>query len=85
MPLVEKNKGHPAVYPTDLPLFFIKLLSRKGIWVIDLFSGSGTTGIAALSTGRKCILIDSYENYCKPAKKELAKKIAKLDDSKNKE
>jgi site-specific DNA-methyltransferase (adenine-specific) len=62
--LVGKNKGHPAVFPIDLPLFFIKLLCPpKGV-VIDPFAGSGTTGIAALMSGRNCLLIDNSEEYC---------------------
>ena len=61
--LVGKNKGHPAVFPVELPSFFIKLLTPIGGWVIDPFSGSGTTGIAALSTGRNCILIENNRDY----------------------
>jgi site-specific DNA-methyltransferase (adenine-specific)/site-specific DNA-methyltransferase (cytosine-N4-specific) len=69
--LVGKNKGHPAVFPVDLPLFFIKLLSPENGFVVDPFGGSGTTGIAALSTGRRCVLIDNNEQYCKAAIKRL--------------
>jgi len=71
--LVGKNKGHPAVFPVDLPLFFIKLLCPEGGLVVDPFSGSGTTGIAALSIGRKCILIDNNPVYCQEAVKRLQK------------
>jgi site-specific DNA-methyltransferase (adenine-specific) len=69
--LVGKNKGHPAVFPVDLPLFFIRLLSPENGFVVDPFGGSGTTGIAALSTGRRCLLIDNNEQYCKAAIKRL--------------
>jgi site-specific DNA-methyltransferase (adenine-specific) len=69
--LVGKNKGHPAVFPVDLPLFFIRLLSPESGFVVDPFGGSGTTGIAALSTGRRCVLIDNNEQYCKAAIKRL--------------
>ena len=31
--------------------------------VLDPFAGSGTTGIAALSLGRDCILVDNQEKY----------------------
>lgn len=65
--LVGKNKGHPAVFPVDLPLFFINLLSPEKGFVVDPFAGSGTTGIAALSTGRKCVLIDNNAQYCEAA------------------
>lgn len=80
LPLVGKNKGHPAVYPVDLPLFFIKLLSRKGDWVIDPFGGSGTTAIAALSVERKCILIDTNEYYCKIAEQRIKEELKTIDE-----
>lgn len=69
--LVGKNKGHPAVFPVDLPLFFIKLLCPEEGLVVDPFGGSGTTGIAALSIGRRCVLIDNNEQYCQAAIKRL--------------
>jgi site-specific DNA-methyltransferase (adenine-specific)/site-specific DNA-methyltransferase (cytosine-N4-specific) len=65
--LVGKNKGHPAVFPVELPLFFIKLLSPENGLVVDPFGGSGTTGVAALASSRNCILIDNNPEYCKEA------------------
>ncbi|MBZ5565190.1 MAG: site-specific DNA-methyltransferase, partial [Acidobacteriia bacterium] len=41
--VVGKNKKHPAVFPVQLPLFFIKLLCPEGGLVADPFGGSGTT------------------------------------------
>ena len=67
VPLVGKNKGHPAVYPVELPLFFIKMLSRPEGLVIDPFGGSGSTAIAALTAGRDCVLIDNDPSYCEIA------------------
>jgi len=64
IPLVGKNKGHPAVFPVDLPLFFIKLLCPDNGLVADPFAGSGTTGVAALNLGKSCILIDNSAQYC---------------------
>jgi len=61
--LVGKNKKHPAVFPVELPTFFIKLLSPIGGLVIDPFGGSGTTGIAAMQTGRNSIVIDNNPDY----------------------
>jgi DNA modification methylase len=69
--LVGENKGHPAVFPVDLPLFFIKLLCPEDGLVIDPFAGSGTTGIAALALGRKCALIDNDARYCELAHQRL--------------
>jgi DNA modification methylase len=70
-PLVGNNKGHPAVFPVDLPLFFIRLLCPEGGLVVDPFGGSGTTGLAALSAGRRSVLIDNNEEYCQAAVKRL--------------
>jgi site-specific DNA-methyltransferase (adenine-specific) len=70
--VVGKNKGHPAVFPLELPSFFIKLLSPEGGFVVDPFGGSGTTGIAALSLGRRSVLIDNNPQYCTEAIKRLA-------------
>jgi DNA modification methylase len=61
--VVGKNKGHPAVYPIELPLFFIKLLSPENGLILDPFGGSGTTGLAAMRAGRDCVLVDNNEEY----------------------
>jgi DNA modification methylase len=52
------------VFPVDLPLFFINLLSPPDGLVVDPFAGSGTTGIAAVAVGRRCLLIDNNPKYC---------------------
>jgi len=71
LPLVGKNKGHPAVFPTDLPAFFIKLLSPENGLVIDPFGGSGSTGVAALGLNRSSVLIDNNLQYCMEAIRRL--------------
>jgi site-specific DNA-methyltransferase (adenine-specific) len=51
-------------YPTQKPLGILRRVllasSRPGATVLDFFAGSGTTGAAALLTGRRFILIDSH-------------------------
>lgn len=74
--LVGKNKGHPAVFPVDLPAFFIKLFCPEDGLVCDPFAGSGTTGIAAIALSRRCLLIDNNFGYCKIAAKRLEKEAA---------
>ena len=69
--LVGKNMGHPAVFPVDLPLFFIKLLCPEDGLIVDPFGGSGSTGVAAKSLGRRCILIDNNADYCREARRRL--------------
>lgn len=78
--LVGKNKGHPSVFPIELPSFFIKLLSPVGGLVLDPFAGSGTTGIAALSLNRDCILTDTHEDYCRLAYQRLLNEAPKVAD-----
>ena len=67
LPLVGKNFRHPAVFPTGLPAFFIRLLTPENGLVIDPFGGSGSTGIAAINLHRNSIIIDNNEEYCKAA------------------
>ena len=81
--VVGKSKGHPAVYPLDLPSFFIKLLCPEGGLVIDPFAGSGTTGVAAMNAGRNCVLIDNNEEYCREAISRVIKEGKALHISDN--
>ena len=69
---VNINSGHPAAFPTDLPDFFIRLFTNDDDVVLDPFVGSGTTCVAAIGLGRKCIGIDASEEYCGIARRRLA-------------
>ena len=53
-----RNRGHSAVFPIRLPLFFIRLLTDEGDTVLDPFAGSGTTLIAAHQLRRHAIGMD---------------------------
>lgn len=80
VPLVGKNMGHPAVFPVGLPEFFIKLFTKEGDNVLDPFSGSGSTGIAAYNLGRNCVLIDNEEKYINVIKDRLRKSSIKIEE-----
>ena len=67
------GSGATLTFPVDMPRFFIKLLSPKGGLVIDPFSGSGTTAIAAIQESRRCILIDNNAEYCEQARLRIQK------------
>lgn len=67
------NKNHPAVFPIELPVFFIKLLSNEGETVCDPFLGSGTTGVAAVKYGRRFVGIDTSTDYCQTAVRRIRK------------
>ncbi len=57
------NKKHSAVFPRELPSWFIKLFTKPGDVVLDPFLGSGTTSIAAFQLDRNSIGIEILEEY----------------------
>lgn len=59
------NIDHPATYPEYLPNFFIKLTTEENDVIGDMFSGSGTTGLAAVKNDRKYIGFEMEEKYHK--------------------
>lgn len=65
---VSQNKtSHPAVFPLELPLRHIKSWSNVGDVVLDIFMGSGTTGVACKALNRNFIGIELDEQYYKIA------------------
>jgi len=69
---VPPEKGeHPAVFPLRLATDHILSWSSEGDTILDPFAGSGTTGIAALNTGRKFVLIEKDAGYCEIIKKRI--------------
>jgi DNA modification methylase len=65
--------GHPAAFPVALPEFFIRLMTKPGGLVLDPFSGSGTTALAAKRLGRHWIGIEFSEDSCRLASKRLSR------------
>jgi site-specific DNA-methyltransferase (adenine-specific) len=59
---VESNP-HPTVKPTSLMTYLIKLIAPEGSTILDPFTGSGSTGKAALLNGYKFIGIELTEEY----------------------
>ncbi len=51
----DKQDGHLAVFPQELPLRLIRMFSFDGETVLDPFLGSGTTTLAARKLGRSSI------------------------------
>ena len=63
--------GHPCEKPVDLLSDLIKTSTRAGDLVLDCFAGSGATGIAAKATGRRAVLIEQEESYCRMIRRRL--------------
>ncbi len=64
-------KDHSAPFPVELPEWFIKLFTLEGDIVLDPFSGSGTSALAAARLGRNYIGIEILENYCEASRNKL--------------
>ena len=70
----EKGKranSHPTVKPLALMRWLCRLITPKGGKVLDPFTGSGTTGIAAHLEGFDFVGIEQDENYARIAKKRI--------------
>lgn len=61
----EKTCGkHPTQKPLRLLVRIILATTSQGDWILDPFSGSSTTGIAANLCGRRFAGIEQEEAYC---------------------
>ncbi len=74
------NKNHSAVFPLELPLWFIKLFTQEGDIVLDPFIGSGTTARAAIQLQRKYIGIEIKKEYVELANRSLQSPQRQLFD-----
>lgn len=62
---------HPAQYPIELVERFVLALTHENDWVLDPYSGVGSSLIAALKQGRKAIGCDKEPDYIAIAKKRI--------------
>jgi len=58
------KNNHPTVKPIKLMEYFVKLISKKGVIILDPFGGSGSTGKACKNLKRNYILIEKEKKYC---------------------
>lgn len=65
------NKEHPAVFPLALAIDHILSWSNAGDTILDMFMGSGTTGVACVNTNRNFIGMETDFKYFRLAKKRI--------------
>ncbi len=66
-----RPKEHPTQKPLSLMRWCLKWVPNAAI-ILDPFAGSGTTAIAAMLEGRKCILIEREPKYCDIIRRRVA-------------
>ena len=65
------NKHHSAIFPIELPSWFIRLFTKENDIVLEPFVGSGTSAVAAVLHKRKYIGIELKSEYSKEATKNI--------------
>jgi len=79
----DTNNNHPTVKPTDLMRYLVKLVTPPNGVVLDPFTGSGSTGKAAILEGFNFIGIELTPEYIPIIEARLAhaeKQMQKEDD-----
>lgn len=66
-----KMYDHPAMFPEELALRILKLLSFKNDFILDPFNGVGTTTYVSKIQGRQYLGIDISKDYCVKASQRL--------------
>ena len=59
----------------------IKTYTNEGETVLDATMGSGSTGVAAINTGRDFIGIEKEQNFFEISEKRITEAIAKREQS----
>lgn len=63
--------GHPAPYPMEVAERLIRMFSFAGDTVLDPFSGTGSTSLAAIMSGRNSIANEIEPAYVKQTERRL--------------
>jgi len=64
--------SHPTQNPVELYEYLIRTYTNAGETVLDICMGSGTTGVAAIQTGRNFIGIEKEKKYFEIASRRIA-------------
>jgi DNA modification methylase len=74
----ESTRHFPAAFPLELAYRLVRMFSFVEDTVLDPFSGSGTTMLAAMQTGRHSVGVEIAPDYVDLAERRLAKEAAQL-------
>jgi len=77
------RREHSAVFPIELPTWFIKLFTKKNDIVLDPFIGSGTTALSCILLDRKFIGIEIIKKYVNECKENISELLNKIDKKTN--
>jgi DNA modification methylase len=69
----ERQAGHEAMFPEELPRRIIKMFSFVGDTILDPFLGSGTTAKVAFQLGRNSIGYEINKNFIPMIKEKISK------------
>ncbi|HPC82495.1 MAG TPA: site-specific DNA-methyltransferase [Thermoanaerobaculaceae bacterium] len=72
------TKEHPAPFPLELASRLVRMFSFWGDTVLDPFSGTGTTMLAAMKWGRNSIGVEVDRDYCRIAARRLKQEAGGL-------
>jgi site-specific DNA-methyltransferase (adenine-specific) len=75
------TREHPAPFPLELATRLVRMFSFDGDTVLDPFSGSGTTMLAAMKWGRNGIGIEIDSDYCRMAERRILEESEDLFSS----
>lgn len=76
---IERGQEHPTQKPIKLLTHIVKVSGKCDTTVFDPFTGSGTTGIAAIRLKRRFIGIEIEEKYCKIAARRLQEEWERME------
>jgi DNA modification methylase len=75
---MEPDRYHPTQKPVALMRWCMTFFPQAHV-ILDPFGGSGTTAVAAKTLGRRCIMIEQDERYCRIAVERLRQAPLPLD------
>lgn len=77
---LEERNPHPTVKPVDLMRWLVRLITPPDGVVLDPFTGSGTTGVAAVLEGFRFVGIEREDEYIPIARARIAHAAAQTEE-----